>query len=141
MLVPRCGRSSTSKINTEKLGVQSDAAPTSDWPGLLIRPAPGSIIWQTFSPAGCGWRSESSAKRKNRAPPDARFDTMDSDRSVFFRKHDCHDAGRLLRIAWVFAAVLHCAVVVIDFPKEPFAADFEVAGVMLASWIVIVREG
>ncbi len=28
-----------SKMHTEKLGVRSDAAPTSDWPGLFIGPA------------------------------------------------------------------------------------------------------
>src|SRR5271157_1167397 len=34
--VPWCGPSSTAKVHTEKLGVRSDAAPTSDWPGLFI---------------------------------------------------------------------------------------------------------
>jgi hypothetical protein len=34
--VPCCGPSSTAKVHTEKLEVRSDAAPTSDWPGLFI---------------------------------------------------------------------------------------------------------
>ncbi len=34
--MPWCGPSSTAIVHTEKLGVRSDAAPTSDWPGLFI---------------------------------------------------------------------------------------------------------
>ena len=44
MVVPWCGRSSTSNMGTEKLGVQSDAAPTSDWPGLFIGPATDAAL-------------------------------------------------------------------------------------------------
>src|SRR5208337_3366863 len=72
-------------------------------------------IWQTFSPAGCVF-----GKRKKRAPPDARFDTTDSDRSVFLREHDGEHAGCLLRVARIVEAEFERAVVVIDFPKEPF---------------------
>src|SRR5271154_2088393 len=36
MWVPWCGPSSTAKVHTEKFEVRSDAAPTSDWPGLFI---------------------------------------------------------------------------------------------------------
>src|SRR5271165_5530271 len=36
IVVPWCGPSSTAIVHTEKLGVRSDAAPTSDSPGLFI---------------------------------------------------------------------------------------------------------
>src|SRR4051812_31475027 len=61
-------------------------------------------------------------------------------RSVFGCEHDREHAHRLLRVARVFAALRHGAVVVVDFPENLLAVGFERAKVALAIRVIVRRK-
>jgi hypothetical protein len=60
--------------------------------------------------------------------------------SVLVRAHDSEYARCLCWVRWIFRAVLHFPVVVIDLREEPLSFDQETTKVVLAVWIVLLAE-